>query len=144
MDANTSEADKGFMEDLIKNAWYPPLFGFIPDSTNVSTQVAAVSNIYDQYYDVLTYGDVNPDEYLPQFLTELEDRQASTTSSLSTRLRLTLGWKPSSNLFTICLEKGETSKGFRPFLYCNGSVRLFKKVESLYALYFFESEWCFF
>ena len=72
MDANTSEADKGFMEDLIKNAWYPPLFGFIPDSTNVSTQVAAVSNIYDQYYDVLTYGDVNPDEYLPQFLTELE------------------------------------------------------------------------
>ena len=72
MDANTSEADKGFMEDLIKNAWYPPLFGFIPDSTNVSTQVAAVSNIYDQYYDVLTYGDVNPDEYPAQFLTELE------------------------------------------------------------------------
>ena len=60
------------MEDLIKNAWYPPLFGFIPDSTNVSTQVAAVSNIYDQYYKVLTYGDVDPAEYLPQFLTELE------------------------------------------------------------------------
>lgn len=72
MDANTSEADKGFMEELIEGSWYPPLFGFIPDSTNVSTQVAAVSNVYDQYFKVLTYGDVNPDEYLPQFLTELE------------------------------------------------------------------------
>ena len=72
MDANTSEEDKGFMEELIKGAWNPPLFGFIPDSTNVSTQVAAVSNVYDQYYDVLTYGDVNPDEYLPQFLNELK------------------------------------------------------------------------
>lgn len=72
MDANTSAADKIYMEDLMDNAWYPPLFGFIPDSTNVSTQVATVSNVYDQYYDVLTYGDVNPDEYLPQFLNELK------------------------------------------------------------------------
>lgn len=72
MDANTSEADKGFMKELIDNAWYPPLFGFIPNSEPVSTQVAAVSNVYDQYYKVLTYGDVNPDEYLPRFLQELE------------------------------------------------------------------------
>ena len=72
MDANTSAEDKVFMKELIDNAWYPPLFGFIPDSSNVSTQVAAVSNIYDQYYNVLTYGDVDPTEYLPQFLSELE------------------------------------------------------------------------
>lgn len=71
-DGNTSEADKAFMEELMDNAWYPPLFGFIPDSTNVATQVAAVSNVYDQYFKVLTYGDVNPDEYLPKFLSELE------------------------------------------------------------------------
>lgn len=71
-DQNTSEADKGFMKELIDNAWYPPLFGFIPDATNVSTQVAAVSNVYDQYFKPLTYGDVNPDEVLPQFLAELE------------------------------------------------------------------------
>lgn len=71
-DGNTSEADKVFMEELIENAWYPPLFGFVPDSTKVATQVAAVSNVYDQYFKVLTYGDVNPDEYLPKFLSELE------------------------------------------------------------------------
>lgn len=71
-DGNTSEDDKVFMKELIDNAWYPPLFGFTPDSSNVSTQVAAISNVYDQYYDVLTYGDVDPDEYLPQFLSALE------------------------------------------------------------------------
>lgn len=71
-DGNTSEADKGFMKELIDNSWYPPLFGFTPDSSKVSTQVAAISNVYDQYFNVLTYGDVDPDEYLPQFLSALE------------------------------------------------------------------------
>lgn len=72
MDGNTSEEDKVYMEELIKNAWVPPLFGFIPDSNPVSTQVAAVSNVYDQYYDVLAYGDVAPDDQLPAFLSALE------------------------------------------------------------------------
>jgi putative aldouronate transport system substrate-binding protein len=72
-DGNTSEDDKTFMKELIDNAWYPPLFGFTPSSENVATQVAAVSNVYNQYYDVLTYGDVDPDVYLPKFLQELED-----------------------------------------------------------------------
>jgi putative aldouronate transport system substrate-binding protein len=72
MDGNTSEADKGFMKELLDGAWNPPLLGFIPNSEPVSTQVAAVSNVYDQYYKVLTYGDVNPDEFLPKFLEELE------------------------------------------------------------------------
>jgi putative aldouronate transport system substrate-binding protein len=71
-DGNTSEDDKVFMKELIDNAWYPQLFGFTPDSTNVSTQVAAISNVYDQYYDVLTYGDVDPAEFLPQFLDALD------------------------------------------------------------------------
>ncbi|MBP5305248.1 MAG: ABC transporter substrate-binding protein [Lachnospiraceae bacterium] len=71
-DGNTSNDDKDFMLKLIKEAWYPPLFGFIPSSANVSTQVAAVSNVYNQYYDSLTYGDVNPDEFLPQFLDALD------------------------------------------------------------------------
>ena len=73
MDDNTSEADKGFMKELINDAWYPPLFGFIPNSEPVSTQVAAVSNVYNQYYNVLTYGDVDPAEYLPMFLQQLQD-----------------------------------------------------------------------
>ena len=66
------EEEDNFPLELMEQAWYPKSFGFIPDSSNVSTQVAAVSNVYDQYYDVLTYGDVNPDEYLPMFLSELE------------------------------------------------------------------------
>jgi putative aldouronate transport system substrate-binding protein len=71
-DGNTSEADKVFMKKLIDEAWYPKLFGFTPDSSKVATQIAAISNVYDQYYDVLTYGDVNPDVYLPQFLEALD------------------------------------------------------------------------
>lgn len=71
-DGNTSEDDKAYMKELIDNSWYPQLFGFTPDSTNVSTQVAAISNVYDQYYDVLTYGDVDPAEYLPMFLEALD------------------------------------------------------------------------
>ncbi len=71
-DGNTSEADKVFMKELIDNAWYPPLFGFIPSNANISTQYAAVNNIYNTYFKALTYGDVNPDEVLPQFLSELE------------------------------------------------------------------------
>ena len=53
--------------------WYPPLFGFIPDSTNVATQVAAINNVYTQYNNSLTYGDVDPEVYLPEFLKALEE-----------------------------------------------------------------------
>jgi putative aldouronate transport system substrate-binding protein len=66
-DGNTSEDDKIYMKKLIDEAWYPDLFGFTPDATNVATQVAAISNVVNQYNTVLTYGDVNPDEFLPQF-----------------------------------------------------------------------------
>ena len=72
-DGNTSESDKAFMKELLDEAWYPPLFGFMPSSEKVSTQVAAVSNVYNQYFKPLTYGDVNPDEVLPQFLSDLEE-----------------------------------------------------------------------
>lgn len=72
-DGNTTEADKVFMKELLDEAWYPPLFGFVPFSDKVSTQVAAVNNVYNQYFNPLTYGDVNPDEVLPQFLKELEE-----------------------------------------------------------------------
>lgn len=72
-DGNTSESDKVFMKELLDEAWYPPLFGFIPSSEKVSTQVAAVSNVYNQYFKPLTYGDVNPDDVLPQFLADLEE-----------------------------------------------------------------------
>lgn len=71
-DGNTSNADKVFMKELIDEAWYPPLFGFMPSNDNVSTQAAAVSNVRNQYFNALTYGDVNPEEFLPQFIQALE------------------------------------------------------------------------
>ena len=72
MDSNTSESDKKFMEDLMNNSWYPRQFGFTPSTSNVQTQVAAVSNVVNQYNNVLLYGEVDPDEYLPEFLSALE------------------------------------------------------------------------
>ena len=71
-DGNTSNEDKVFMKELIDEAWYPKLCGFTPDASKVSTQIAALSNVYDQYFKVFTYGDVDPDVYLPQFLQALK------------------------------------------------------------------------
>lgn len=72
MDGNTSSEDKIYMEELNNSAWVAPLFGFIPSSDNVSTQVAAVSNVYNQYNNALLYGDVDPETYLPEFQAALE------------------------------------------------------------------------
>lgn len=72
MDGNTSNEDKEYMKELIDSAWVAPLFGFTPNSDNVSTQVAAVSNVYNQYDKALMYGDVDPASYLPEFQAALE------------------------------------------------------------------------
>lgn len=72
MDGNTSNADKDYMKKLIDNAWVAPLFGFTPSSDKVSTQVAAISSVYDQYDKALRYGDVDPSTYLPEFLSALK------------------------------------------------------------------------
>ena len=71
-DGNTSNDDKIFMKKLIDKAWYPKLFGFTPNSSKVSTQIAAISNVYNQFFKVLTYGDVDPAVYLPQFQAALK------------------------------------------------------------------------
>ena len=57
---------------LMKEAWAPPLYGFTPSNANVLNEIAAVSNVVNQYNDVLAYGDVNPDDFYPQFLADLE------------------------------------------------------------------------
>ncbi len=58
---------------LFEKAAIPPLYGFIPDSTSVMNEVTAVSNVVEQYSNVLLYGDVNPDEKYPEFLAALKD-----------------------------------------------------------------------
>ena len=58
--------------ELMQKAWAPPLYGFTPSNANVLNEVAAVSNVVSQYNDVLTFGDVNPDEFYDQFISELK------------------------------------------------------------------------
>ena len=58
--------------ELMQAAWAPPLYGFTPSNANVLNEVAAVSNVVSQYNEVLTFGDVNPDEFYDQFISELK------------------------------------------------------------------------
>ena len=63
----------GYGKYLFESAGVPPLYGFIPTTENVMNEVTAVSNVVEQYSDVLLYGDVNPDEQYPVFLAALKD-----------------------------------------------------------------------
>ena len=47
--------------------------GFIFDSSELSTEAAALSNVYAEYAFNLMSGAVNPDDVLPTFLSKLED-----------------------------------------------------------------------
>lgn len=70
---NTTAEDINFMKTNNANAVRVPNFGFSMDSVNVTTQCTAVSNVIQQYNASLTAGEINPDEYLPEFLQALED-----------------------------------------------------------------------
>ncbi|MCH4207591.1 MAG: ABC transporter substrate-binding protein [Solobacterium sp.] len=71
-EADYYEENNTFKKTNMENAYQSPLFGFTPDASNVSTQIAAISNVYNQYYNALVYGDVDPDEKLPEFLNALD------------------------------------------------------------------------
>lgn len=58
--------------ELMDGAWAPPLYGFTPSTANVLNEIAAVSNVVDQYDNVLKYGDVDPADFYPQFLSDLK------------------------------------------------------------------------
>lgn len=56
-----------------KSADYSPAMGFSYDSTTVSTELAALANVYDQYMPGLSCGSLDPETELPKFLSALED-----------------------------------------------------------------------
>ena len=58
---------------LFESAATPPLYGFIPATTNVLNEISAVSNVVEQYSDSLLYGDVDPAVKYPEFLQALKD-----------------------------------------------------------------------
>ena len=70
-DTNTGSNSEYGMK-LMQEAWEPPLYGFTPDPSNVFNEVAAVSNVVDQYLNPLIYGDVNPDDLYPEFISALK------------------------------------------------------------------------
>ena len=47
--------------------------GFSYDSTPVSTEIAALTNVKNQYLPGLACGSLNPETELPKFLQALED-----------------------------------------------------------------------
>ena len=47
--------------------------GFTFDSEPVADEVAAVTNVRNKYYKALVVGAVDPDEYLPKLLEEMDD-----------------------------------------------------------------------
>ena len=71
--SDESGSDRNYGKELMSKAWCPPLYGFTPTTVNVMNEIAAVSNVVDQYNNVLIYGDVNPDEVYPQFLAALKE-----------------------------------------------------------------------
>lgn len=62
------EETKAMNESALKSK----AFGFTYDSTSVTNELAALSNVKAQYVAALGSGSVNPEEVLPKFLEELE------------------------------------------------------------------------
>jgi len=48
-------------------------FGFAVRADNFATEASAISDIKNKYLYGLICGELNPDEYLPKFLQELND-----------------------------------------------------------------------
>lgn len=68
-----SAEDKKLVTEKMKNVEYAPAFGFSFDASAVTTEVSAVQNVITQYYYGLTNGELDPEEYIPVFVSELED-----------------------------------------------------------------------
>ena len=52
--------------------------GFVLDNSNILTELAAVSNVNEEYLNALNTGAVDPDEYLPMFLQAQEEAGMQT------------------------------------------------------------------
>ncbi|MBQ6222579.1 MAG: ABC transporter substrate-binding protein [Solobacterium sp.] len=68
-----SGSDRVYGKKLMETAWCPPLYGFTPTTVNVMNEITAVSNVVEQYSDVLMYGDVDPEVKYPEFIKALKD-----------------------------------------------------------------------
>ncbi len=58
---------------LNESASVSPLLGFVFDPEPVKSQVAQCQSVYDQYYRAIVRGTVDPETYIPEFLSKLKD-----------------------------------------------------------------------
>lgn len=57
---------------LNEGAQVSDLLGFVFDPEPVKSQVAQCQSVWDQYFRAIVRGTVDPDQYIPEFLTKLE------------------------------------------------------------------------
>lgn len=72
LEGNTKPEDVTFMKEKTTTAKYSPIYGFNPDTAVVKTEMSSVGNVVAQYSAGLLTGELDPEEYLPEFLEELE------------------------------------------------------------------------
>ena len=60
------------MEEFNKSAKDSKAMGFLFDDSAVESDVSALANVVSQYRGSLNSGSVNPEEYIPKFLKDLE------------------------------------------------------------------------
>ena len=60
------------LKEYDNTSYKSPTLGFYLDKENLSTEVAAVNNVYQEYYKSLLTGSVDPEKYLPEFLNKLK------------------------------------------------------------------------
>ena len=66
------------LEENNKNSEFSPVMGFSFDSTAVSSEVAAITNVINQYLPGLSCGSLNPDTEMDAFLEALDDAGMQT------------------------------------------------------------------
>ena len=71
-DGNPTGSNGEYGKYLFEKAWAPPLYGFIPSTSRVSTQIEAVQQVVEQYSNPLQYGDVDPSVEYPKFIAALK------------------------------------------------------------------------
>lgn len=70
---NSTEEDLVLMKELVETASKSRAMGFTFDASSVSTEMAAVQTVVDQYYFPLMNGEVDPEVYIPQFIEALNN-----------------------------------------------------------------------